>query len=107
MSKLNKEINSKEKWYVIRGDRSGAFFGQIKERNPSDAKNIVFKNIRRLWYWDGAASISQIAESGVSKPKNCKFTVIVDELELTDVIELITCTSEAVKNIQEVDVWKM
>lgn len=106
MSELNKEINNEEKWYVIRGDRSGVFFGKIKERK-SDCKNIVFKNIRRLWKWDGAASISQIAESGVTIPNRCKFTVVVDELELTDVIELITCKADAVKNIQEVDVWKM
>lgn len=40
----------------------------------------MLKNARRLWYWDGAASISQIAVDGVSKPENCKFPESVSEI---------------------------
>ena len=94
--------NYEGKYCVIRGDRSGVFAGNVEERNGQE---IIIKNCRRLWYWDGACSISELAVNGTSKPKNCKFTLTVDELELTDVIEIIPCTEKAEKSIKEVSVW--
>lgn len=96
----------KNQKYIIRGDKSGVFYGEIKERNPNDASNVVFSNIRRIWYWDGAATCSQLALDGVAAPNNCKFTVTVAEIELTDVVELIPCTDEACASIDAVPVWK-
>lgn len=93
-----------DKYFIVRGDRSGVFFGQIKSR---DGREVTLINCRRLWYWDGAASLSQLALEGTKLPKNCKFTVTVDELLVLDAIELIPCTDTAVKSIQEVRVWRI
>lgn len=93
----------KDLYYIVRGDRSGIFFGKIEERNGQEVK---MKEVRRLWYWDGACSISELALSGTKEPQNCKFTVTVDELTLIDVIEIIPCTEEAQKNILAVREWK-
>lgn len=90
--------------YIIRGDRSGVFFGEIKERSGQE---VTIRNARRLWYWDGAASLSQLAAEGVKKPRECKFTVTVEELTILDAIELIPCTEAAVKSINGVKEWKM
>lgn len=92
-----------EKYYIIRGDRSGVFFGTIENRT---GREVTIRNCRRLWYWDGAASLSQLAATGTAAPENCKFTVIVDELTVLDAIELIPCTNEAVASINAVPVWK-
>lgn len=61
---------------------------------------------RRLWYWDGAASLSQLAAEGVKRPDNCKFTVTVDSIVVLNVIEIIPTTAEAQKSIEDVKVWK-
>ena len=90
--------------YIIRGDRSGVFFGEIADRN---GREVTIRNCRRLWYWDGAASLSQLAAEGVKAPKNCNFTVTVDELTVLDAIELIPCTEAACASIEGVKVWKM
>lgn len=87
---------------IFRGDRSGVFFGELVERNEQE---VEIKNCRRLWYWDGACSISEIALSGVKKPDNCKFTVTVESLVITDCIEIDVCTDKAIKNIESVKVW--
>ena len=92
-----------EKYYIVRGDRSGVFFGNIKERN---GKETTMENVRRLYYWDGANSISQLAKSGTTRPNNCKFSVTVDEVLILDVIEINLCSEEAVKNIKAVPEWK-
>lgn len=95
----------KKEMYIIRGNRSGVFFGEIKERKENP-QNVVLGKVRRLWSWAGAASISQLALEGVKAPESCHFTVVVDEIELTDVIELVKCTKEAIDNINGVKVWK-
>ena len=92
-----------DKYYIIRGDRSGVFFGNIKEKN---GREITITNCRRIWYWDGAASISQLALEGVKNPNNCKFTVTVPELTILDAIEIIPCSETAVKIIKDVKEWK-
>ena len=89
--------------YIIRGDRSGVFYGEIAERNDREVK---ITNCRRLWYWDGAASLSQLALEGVTEPRNCKFTVTVPELTVLDAVELIPCTETACKSIDGVKVWR-
>lgn len=91
------------KYYVVRGDRSGVFAGNIKERN---GREVTMSDVRRLWYWQGACSISQIALDGVAEPEGCKFTVALDEITILDAIEIIPCTERAEKSIRGVAVWK-
>lgn len=93
---LNKKV-------IVRGDRSGVFFGTLVKK---DGREVTLKNCRRLWYWDGAASISQLATDGTKAPGNCKFTVTVDEIVILDTIEIIPCTDKAVNSIEGVPVWK-
>lgn len=92
-----------EQVYIIRGDRSGVFFGEIAERN---GREVTIRNARRLWYWDGAASLSQLAVEGVSKPRNCKFTVTVSSITILDAIEILPCTVKAKESIEGVAVWR-
>ena len=94
---------SNENYYIVRGDRSCVFFGNIKERNGNE---VTMTNVRRLWYWAGACSISQLAQEGTVNPSNCKFTVTVDEVLVLDAIEIDKCSDKAVKSIKEVAEWK-
>ncbi|MDY5645499.1 MAG: hypothetical protein SPF22_00610 [Candidatus Onthovivens sp.] len=87
---------------VFRGNRSGVFFGELVDKNGQE---VEIKNCRRLWYWDGACSISEISLSGVKNPNNCKFTVTVESLVITDCIEIDVCTEKAIENIESVKVW--
>ena len=97
MNYINKKV-------IVRGDRSGVFYGTLAAQNGQE---VELKNCRRLWYWSGAASISQIAQEGVKDPEACKFTVSVDEILILDAIEIIACTEEAKASIEGVKEWKM
>lgn len=90
--------------FIVRTDRAGVFFAEIESRNGSEAE---LKNARRLWYWSGAASLSQLANEGVTRPNACKFTVTVDSCTVLGVIEIIPCTEKAVESINSVPVWKV
>ena len=93
----------KEQYYIVRTDRAGVFFGKIKERLP---KEVVMTDVRKLWYWDGACAVEQLAVEGTKNPDGCKFTVTVPEMALLDPIQIIPCTDVAVESICGVKVWK-
>ena len=92
------------KYVIVRGDRSGVFAGQLVSQ---EGQKVELKGCRRLWYWAGAASVSQIAKNGVKSPSSCKFTVTVDEIAILDAIEIIPTTAEAETSIKAVPEWKM
>lgn len=94
---LNKKV-------IVRGDRSGVFFGTLEKK---EGHEVTLTNCRRLWYWDGAASISQLAVDGTTKQNNCKFTVTVPSIGIMDAIEIIPCTEKAIKSIEGVEEWRM
>lgn len=96
----------KEKFYIIRTYSAGVWFGNIQKLDGTIA---IVTNARRLWYWAGAASLSQLATEGTKKPNDCKFTVtITDEgVYLPQVIEALPCTETAVLNIKAVKEWKI
>lgn len=88
---------------LIRADRAGVFYGTLKEKNGNE---VVMTNVRRIWYWDGAASLSQLAVNGTTAAKNCKFSVYVPEMTILGVIEIIPCTDKAIVSIEGVAEWK-
>lgn len=96
--------NMKETYFIVRCDRAGVFAGHIKRR---DGREVEMTDARRLWYWDGAASLSQMAVEGVKAPKKCKFTVTVPSVVLLDAIEILACSDAAEASIRGVPVWKM
>jgi len=98
------ESNFLNKKVIIRGDRSGVFFGTL---NAKEGQEVRLTNCRRIWYWSGAASVSQLAVDGTSDPSNCKFTVVVPEIEILDAIEILLCSEKAIKSIESVKIWKV
>jgi hypothetical protein len=88
---------------IIRGDRSGVEFGELVAYSGNE---VTLKNARRIWYWDGAASLSQLAVDGTEKPETCKFTVAVNSITILDAVEIIPCTEKAIKSIEGVTEWK-
>lgn len=97
------ECSCASDYSLIRTLSAGVHFGIVKSRN---GKEVVLQHARRIWYWKGAASLSQMAVSGVSRPHECKFSVPVAEIILTEAIEIIQCSAAATDNILKVPEWK-
>lgn len=94
-----------EKFYIVRTYSAGVFAGNIVNRSE-DGKRILMKNAIKLWYWDGAFTLAYLAMEGTSKPENCKFSVPVEELEVMEAIEVLTCTEKAEESIKGARIWK-
>lgn len=90
-------------YVIVRTYSAGVFVGYLESRNGQE---VILRNARRIWYWSGASSLSQLSVDGVSDPQNCKFPCEVDRVELLQAIEILDVTETAKENISKVPVWK-
>ena len=96
-------MENENKYFIVRCNRAGVFFGQIAGQKDN---RITMRNVRKLWCWDGACAVEELAVNGTKKPENCKFTIKVEEMTLADPIQIIPCTDAAVESINGVEAWK-
>jgi hypothetical protein len=102
-NKQVEKLNGME-YCIIRTYSAGVFAGYIDRKIKGKERTIY--NSRRIWKWQGAASLSQLAIEGTSKPENCKFPCVEPEKDLLEVIEIIPITEKAKKSIESVKIWK-
>jgi hypothetical protein len=91
------------KYVIVRTCTAGVFAGNLHSRNGQE---VVLKNARRLWCWSGAASLSQLAQSGTTKPKDCKFPEEVSSVLLLQAIEILDVSAIAEASIKSVAIWR-
>lgn len=87
---------------MVRTEAAGVFAGYVESRSGQE---VVLRTARRIWFWTGAASLSQLAVDGTADPAGCKFHVAVDKVILLNAIEIIPITERAKKSIEAVPVW--
>jgi hypothetical protein len=92
----------KSKQVIIRTRSAGVFAGELVSLKDNTAE---LKTARRLWYWDGAATLSQLSVDGTSKPDKCKFPCAVPSVILPEVIEVLPLSDKARKSIDSVAIW--
>ena len=89
-------------YMVVRTRDAGVFAGYFESKTGDE---VTLTKARRIWYWAGAASLSQLAMEGTSKPEDCKFPCAVERVILLGAIEIIPATEAARKSIEGVPVW--
>jgi len=94
----------KNKKVIVRCDKAGVFFGEFVEKTDNE---VTLKNVRKLYYWSGAAAVEQLSVDGVSCPNNCKFTVTIKRMIVSNWIQIIPCTQKSVESIEGVETWKV
>ena len=92
-----------EDYVIVRTYSAGVHAGEVVKKEGNE---ITLRNARRLYYWSGAATLSQLAMEGVKYPNKCKFPCEVCEITL-QWIEIIPCTTEAINSIKGVPVWRV
>ena len=91
------------RYCMVRSKSAGVFAGNVEKL---DGKTALLRNARRIWYWEGAASLSQLATDGTKAPEKCRFPCEVSEVLLFGAIEIIPITEIAKASIESVPVWK-
>lgn len=90
-------------YVIVRTYSAGVFAGYLKNRN---SKEVTLLKARRLWYWSGAASLSQLSVDGSKTPNDCKFPCEVESVLLTEAIEILPVTEKAKKCFDAIQIWK-
>lgn len=90
---------------LIRSYASGVHFGTLQSETFTPAgKVVVLTDSRRLHYWEGAASLSQVALDGI---KTGRVAMALPSLEVVNVIETIPMSDSAIANLENQPVWKV
>ncbi|MGL4641002.1 MAG: DUF6948 domain-containing protein [Shewanella sp.] len=90
---------------LIRSYGSGVHFGVLNNvENNQGRANVVLSNSRRIHQWEGAASLSQISQTGI---KSGRIAMEIHLICISDVIEIIPITQIAFENLLSHSTWKI
>lgn len=80
---------------IVRTYSAGVHFGYLIRR---DGKEVELGRSRRIWRWYGANSCSGLAAKGLDVSRSTVAEPV--HIVLTEAIEIIDCSPEAVKSIE-------
>jgi hypothetical protein len=93
---------------IIRSYAAGVHFGYLaKEEFTLAGKVVTLVHTRRVFYWSGAASLSQMAIDGIGNAKDSKVSMILASNEIVNAIETIPVTEKAKENLYNQPIWKV
>ena len=88
---------------MVRSRDAGVFYGKLKTQVDT---TVTLTNTRRVWYWSGAATLSELATKGPGKPSACRFPApTTGDHVILGVCEILTVTPEALKVLDSVPIW--
>jgi hypothetical protein len=92
---------------IVRSYGAGVFYGYVKEKKAEqNGVNIVLLKAKRIHYWSGACSLTQLAMEGTKDESNCRITEAIDSQFIANVIEILPMTRNAEENLDKVTIWK-
>lgn len=84
------------KYVLVRTYASGVHFGILKDYD-FNTRHIYLTKTRRIWYWEGAFTLSAVATNGI---KDGKLSIEIPEIMVSQVEEIIICSSKAEENLK-------
>ena len=82
------------RYVVTRSYAAGVHLGILSQ---AEGKEVLLRDSRRLYYWEGAFTLSAVAVSGI---ESGKVSCVVPEIYLSDICEIIPCSKEAETNLR-------
>lgn len=98
-----KQSNLIEKYVIVRDNMAGVFFGILEDKQGTE---ITLKNARKFYKFSGANTVEDLADKGAMNINECKLTVSVTQIILSNFCQILTCTEEAIKQNKSIPVWK-
>jgi hypothetical protein len=106
--KTTKAAMVKQAEYVIvRGSKSGVNVGEFAGIKGG---LVRLKNSRRIWSWDGAAELNEIAVYGCNpeRREGSRISVVIEtkDIPLQDVGEIIVCQKAGEEWLRNAPEWR-
>ena len=87
---------------IVRSNMAGVFFGLIEKINPD--KSVLISNARKIYYWEGAYTMEDLADKGIDVKKS-KVTCEIESVLLSDYCQVIPLTDKALKILNNSPTW--
>lgn len=79
---------------LVRTYASGVHFGELLR---NDGRLIELRDARRIWHWEKAFTLNQVARDGIGK--NSKVSLAVDFIRILDGLEIMPITEEVFRKM--------
>lgn len=86
---------------IARIERAGVFMGILAH---IDSDIVRLTNVRRIYYWEGALSVTDMASNGIKSGKVTKPCEVV-EFNRTALVEINKCSDKAAECITAIKPW--
>jgi hypothetical protein len=107
MTKKTSKKTTKRPYVICRCKDAGVHSGYLVGEKGG---RLTLSDSRRIWYWDGAASLSELAVYGPNPARagNCKIgaTLTRNDLRSSDVCEVIYCQPVGAAWLREAPEWR-
>lgn len=90
-------------YVIIRTYSAGVHAGYL-ERLDEETQTVTLRNARRIWYWTGAFTLSEISKSGINE--SSKLSEEVDKIILLEAIEVLYATETAKGILRKISPYK-
>ena len=91
------------KYVIVRADKPGVFFGKLIHR---DGQEVLMQNARKIFRWEGAGSVEQIACDGVSA-EGSKITCEIEQMLIFGADQILPCAAASIANLKAQKPWKI
>ena len=102
LEKVEKTRGKARPYVIVRCTDSSPFTGDLMSVT---GRHVILLNARRCFEWEGAATLSELAENGTSTPEKCKWPAPVSRVELLDACEVLYSNATARATHNKVAVW--
>ena len=111
MKKTTKKTTKKtaeQPYVIVRCTQAGVHAGYLVKQTK---EHLILRDSRRIWYWNGAASLSEIAVYGLNPAKSGSSKIAAKlqkshQLYQRDVCEVIGCTEDGQKCLEGMPEWR-
>lgn len=105
--KATKKPAKRREYVIVRCTQAGVHAGYLEKQTR---EHVILSYSRRIWYWNGAATLSEIAVYGLNPAKaaSSKIAAKVRRVQLrqSDVCEVLACEAEGQASIEGVATWR-
>jgi len=105
--KATKKPAKKREYVIVRCTQGGVHAGYLEKQTRD---HVFLVGARRIWYWSGAASLSEIAVYGLNPEKSSASKIAAKvrrvQLRQSDCCEILACEPEGQHSIEGVATWR-
>jgi hypothetical protein len=84
---------------IVRSYDAGVYYGTV---TAVDGETVKVENVRNIWGWEGANCLADVAFKGI---RDGKVSRVVSSMVLNGCCQIIPCTDDAIRNLDNIRVW--